>query len=104
MDSRVHAIVFSKDRAWQLQQLLKSLFAHAWPARISVLYTTTSTSENSEGCGDGSYLAIASEFSDVEFVREQVMSSCVCVLHFVFKKEIQKEMPILQRNGKLDVN
>jgi hypothetical protein len=74
--SLVHAIIFSKDRAFQLQQLLMSLSLHTSHARVSVLYTTSPAKTRDEGggeeaeCTDASYEDVKREFSGVNFVRE----------------------------------
>jgi len=86
----VHAIVFSKDRAWQLAQLLRSLEVHVQcrGLSISVLYTTSSpkkgTSPDAVRCTNASYADLMVDFPNVKFVREEVsrrlIKRSVCVV------------------------
>jgi hypothetical protein len=79
----VHAIVFSKDRAWQLAQLLRSLHLHVQcrGLAVSVLYTTSPPKKGESPdlirCTDASYLEVAAEFSHATFVREDVSQGVV---------------------------
>lgn len=81
-DHVVHAIVFSKDRAFQLEQLLKSLKLNTDLVHISVLYTastavvdadTTEEVEDLTSCSLKSYLEVSELYPDVYFLQEEVM-------------------------------
>ena len=94
-----HAIVFSKDRAFQLQELLRSL-AHWKDLRISVLFTVSKKKPPKKApvappaaalgepgavgvhrvatqldcrCSEESYSEVARDFPHVGFIREQVL-------------------------------
>lgn len=71
----LHVIIFSKDRAWQLHECLRSLFHFLVPIpddlpssdhpHFTVIYTTT------PGCPyEASYAKVASCFPRVKFVQE----------------------------------
>jgi hypothetical protein len=74
----VHAIVFSRDRAWQLAQLLRSLELHVKCSglSISVLYTISNPKKSAPPdavrCTNASYLDLVVDFPNVNFVREKV--------------------------------
>ena len=79
--SLIHAIVFSKDRAWQLGQLLRSmrLYAGAGPGSetlvVSVLYTVSPAKKGDDGdafaCTETSYLEVAASEPWAVMVREE---------------------------------
>jgi hypothetical protein len=78
---KVQSIVFSKDRAFQLEQLLNSLTKNTDLNRISVLYTasnvesSTATSLEHLECDLQSYQDLARMFPQVNFVLEKVYFS-----------------------------
>ena len=84
----LHFIAFSKDRAFQLQELLRSLEAHTDCSglsglgggaagdderRISVLWTASADGDRL--CTAESYEAVMAAFPAVRFVREEVCDS-----------------------------
>lgn len=70
MATSLHVIIFSKDRAWQLQELLISLYSHILkdrdPYNVSVLYKAERGGEYWE-----SYQKLEKDFPAVNFISEE---------------------------------
>jgi hypothetical protein len=73
MEGRLHIIIFSRDRAFQLRECLRSLARHlVWPGPsctlcISVLYSVLGASQRFEA----SYNRVREEWPNVRFVAEE---------------------------------